>query len=108
MDLLKVIENGLVEEVSMSDIAEPIFLGYTTRKEAFDVLMDKYYCGSEGRNPWVVAEVKGGYYVPMTEREAEQCEDVVEWFVLEFDQDHKTNLYAWSTGQLVDTFKEGE
>ena len=82
------------------------WLGFDTPEAAFHHLMDDHYDG-EGRNPWVVVKLDTGGWGAMTDSEAEQCENVVEWYILQFNPDYSTTLVAWSTSEDLITIQEG-
>lgn len=95
------------EKPTLSDVLPDVWLGYPTILDAFHHLMDQHYDG-EGRNPWVVAELKSGYFQVMTDREAEDCDDVREWYTLRFNPDYSVTLEGWSDGEDFMTIQEGK
>jgi len=96
------------ENISLFDVQPAIWLGYNTILDAFHHLMDQHYDGAEGRNPWVVVELKSGHFEVMTEREADSSEEVVEFYILSFNPNYSVTLVAWSTGEDFLTILEGK
>lgn len=91
---------------TLADVQPAIWLGYDTAHEAFHHLMDQHYDG-EGRNPWVVAEMKSGHYRVMKDSEADDQEEVVNYFTLQFNHDYSTSLISWLTGEEFIRIAEG-
>jgi len=80
---------------------------FLTILDAFHHLMDQHYDGASS-NEWVIAEIEGGDFVVITVREAEDREDVLDWYTLRFNPDYSTTLEAWSTGEDFLTILEGK
>jgi len=95
------------EKVSRFDVQPNAKGEFLDIREAFHYLMDQHYKG-EGHNPWVIAEVNRGHFEVLTEEQAWSREDVINWYILQFNPSGSVTLSSWMTGRDFITILEDE